>query len=95
MATPTVPVTPEQSAAKIQALLNAPAGTPPAGVLSNFDDPSNMSGKVIFTITFCMAVATLAVTMRMYAKLILVRSLAYEDCECLNDLATQFMAHEV
>lgn len=94
MATPTVPATPEQSEAKIQALLNAPAGKPPAGVLPNFHDPSNMNGTIIFTVTFCMTIATLAVTMRMYAKLFLVRSMAYEDCEWLNDLPTQFIAHE-
>lgn len=92
MATSTGPVISEQSAAKIQALLNGPAGPPPSGVLPNFENPPNLNSEIIFTLTFCMAIATIAVLMRMYAKLFLIRSMAYEDCEYLNIPSVKFRA---
>lgn len=86
MAILTGPVTSEQSAAKIRALLNGAAGPPPSGVLPNF----NLNSEIIFTLTFCMTIATIAVLMRMYAKLFLIRSMAYEDCQYLNIFPVTF-----
>lgn len=83
MATPTITLTPEQSMAALQRLLNGPAATPPAGVTPDFDDPPNQRLFVIAILVLCLTFSTLAVLMRMYTKLFLVRSLVPEDCECL------------
>ena len=69
----------QQLQAETQALLDGPAGTPPVGVLPTFDDSRNMNIAVI--VGLCLASATLLVLMRMYTKLFLLRSRAYEDCE--------------
>ena len=92
MASLTGSVSPEQSAAKVHGLLNGPAGTPPPGLLPNFQDPPNLNSALIFTVTICMAVATVVVVMRMYTKLFLIRSVAYEDCELLNTPQSQHLA---
>lgn len=72
MATPTT--------APIQTLLNGPAGTPPAGVVPNFQDPPNLNAFLILTLTLVLTFGSLAVLMRMYTKLFIIRSVAYEDC---------------
>ena len=69
---------PTQAQAKIQALLNGPAGTPPVGVLPTLDNSSNMATPL--TIILCLTSATLLVLLRMYTKLFILRSIAYEDC---------------
>lgn len=94
MASSTSPWTSEQSAAKIQALLKGPAGPPPSGVLLSFDNPPNLNSEIIFTLTLCMAITTIAVLMRMYTKLFLIRSMAYEDCEYLNIFSVTFRADQ-
>ncbi|KAF6239921.1 hypothetical protein HO173_001529 [Letharia columbiana] len=71
MATPTT--------APIQTLLNGPAGTPPAGVVPNFQDPPNLNAFLILTLTLVLTFGSLAVLMRMYTKLFIIRSVAYED----------------
>jgi len=65
---------------KILALLNGPAGIRPSGVAPNLDNPPNANAFIIPTITVCIVASTLAVTIRLYAKLFLIRSMAYEDC---------------
>ena len=79
MATPTTMPTPEQ----LQAILDGPAGTPPAGVMPNFDDPPNLDTVVAVALTLCVTFATSAVFTRMYTKRFLIRAWAYEDCETL------------
>ncbi len=76
MATVTTTPTPEQ----LQALLNGPAGKPPAGVLPNFQNPPNLNAFLILTLTLVLTFGTLAILMRMYTKLFIIRSVAYEDC---------------
>ena len=71
----------------MQALLNGPAGTPPVGVLPNFDDLPNKYTPVTVTVSFCLVSATLLVLMRMYTKLFIIRSRAYEDCESHGGLS--------
>ena len=65
-------------------ILNGPAGTPPAGVISNFDNPPNLDVYLNLTLILCLILASLAVFTRMYTKILLVRSVGYEDCECSN-----------
>ena len=77
MTIPTTSLSPEQ----LQQLLDGPAGTPPVGVIPNFDNPSNLDTYLILTISACMTFATVAVLLRMYTKIFITRSLANEDCK--------------
>ena len=77
MATLTTALTPEL----VQSILNGPAGTPPVGVTPNFDNPPNTNRFVIITLVFCVLLASLAVLVRMYTKIFLIRSIEYEDCK--------------
>ena len=79
MTAPSTSLSPEQ----LQSLLNGPAGTPPVGVIPNFNDPANLDAYVILTISVCMFLATVVVLLRMYTKLYITRSLAKEDCKLL------------
>ena len=69
------------SSQELEALLNGPAGPPPPGVRPNFDDPANLNTLVISTLTLCLTIAALAVLMRSYTKIFLIRSWDYEDCK--------------
>ena len=81
MADPGTNRTAEQSLEELQALLNGPAGTPPAGVRPDFINPPNLDVFVTLTVAICVSLATLALLIRMYTKVYLVRLTAYEDCE--------------
>ena len=74
---------PSMSPEQLQRLLSGPAGTPPVGVIPNFNDPANLDTYVILTITVCMTLATVVVLLRMYTKIFITRSLANEDCKLL------------
>ncbi|KAL8784312.1 MAG: hypothetical protein Q9195_009091 [Heterodermia aff. obscurata] len=63
----------------ILALLNGPAGAPPAGVRPNLDNPPNLNTASIAAIAVCEAFSALAVMIRLYTKLFLIRSTTYED----------------
>lgn len=82
MATPTTTLTHEQSMVALEALLNGPAAPPPAGLTSDFTDPANLHLVGTVVLIICLTLSTLAVLMRMYTKLFVVRSLAPEDCKC-------------
>lgn len=75
MTTPTTAPTSE----KLQALLNGPASTPPAGVVPNSHNPPNLYAFLIVTLTLALTFGTLAILTRMYTKLFIIRSIAYED----------------
>jgi len=66
---------------KMLVLLNGPADVPPVGVVPNFDNPPDLNAIIISTITACTVASTLAVTIRLYSKLLLIRSIALEDCK--------------
>ena len=81
MAAPTQSLTPEQSQAAFQTLLNGPAGLPPAGVLPNFENPpQNLASVFRVTAALALSFATVAVVIRVYTKRCLIRSMGYEDC---------------
>ena len=81
MAAPTQSLTPSQSHAAIQALLNGPAVLPPAGVLSNFENPpKNLFSVFLAIAALTLSFATVAVVIRVYTKRCLIRSIGYEDC---------------
>ncbi|CAF9943345.1 MAG: hypothetical protein ALECFALPRED_011123 [Alectoria fallacina] len=79
MASSTTAVTPEQAQAALQTLLEGPAMSPPAGRIPNFHDPPNLDAFVALTIALCVAFGTLAVVLRMYTKVFILRALAWED----------------
>ena len=54
--------------------------TPPAGGISNFHDPPNLDLFVALTLALCIGTGTLAVALRMYTKVFILRVLAWEDC---------------
>lgn len=53
--------------------------SPPPGVLPDFHDPPNLDVFVALTITLCVTIATVAVLLRMYTKVFILRALAWED----------------
>lgn len=81
MASATTDITPEQAQAALRTLLERPAMSPPAGVMPNLHNPVNLDVYVVVTITLCVAFATVAVLLRMYTKIFILRVLAWEDCE--------------
>lgn len=64
----------------LQAKLNGPAMAPPPGVTPNFIDPPNLRHIVVLVLTLCMSFSTVAILMRMYTKLFILRKTAFEDC---------------
>ena len=89
---------PEQAQAALRKLLEGPAMSPPTGMISNFQDPSNLDVFIALTITLCVTFGTLAVLLRMYTKLFILRALAWEDCklpsfilpDCSHDFTNLF-----
>ncbi|CAD6593760.1 MAG: hypothetical protein ASARMPRED_007916 [Alectoria sarmentosa] len=79
MASSTTAMTPEQAQAALQTLLEGPAMSPPAGTIPNFHDPPNLDAFVALTIALCVTFGTLAVVLRMYTKVFILRALAWED----------------
>lgn len=69
------------SSEQLQMVLDGPAESPPAGIVPNFKNPANLNALIALTTTLCMTFGTLAVLIRMYTKVFLIRSLAYEDCK--------------
>lgn len=87
MAAPSPYQSPEQMKAE---LLNGPAARPPLGVVPNFVDPTTLNAAVITVVSICVTIGTFAVFIRSYTKLVLIKSIAYEDCKfefsCLSPL---------
>ena len=82
-------MSPEQTQAALRTLLEGPAMSPPVGVVPNFEDPANLDVYVTLTITLCVAFSTVAVVLRMYTKVFILRVLAWEDC------GFYFLSHDV
>lgn len=77
MATSIATPTPGQ----LQTLLDGPAVPPPAGIIPNLVHPPNIDTVCYLTFSLCVSFAGLAVIIRVYTKRVLIRSIAYEDCE--------------
>ena len=82
-------MSPGQGQASLRILLEGPAVSPPAGVVSNFDDPANLDIYVTLYNTLYIALATVAVISRMYTKVLILRVLAWEDC------GFYFLTHDI
>ena len=74
-------MSPEQVQSAMQTLLNGPAGQPPAGVVPNFANPPNLVTLNIAVVAIGLTITTLTVSARVFTKLSLIRSVAYEDCK--------------
>lgn len=64
----------------LEDILNGPADAPPNGTTSNFDrhPPHNTEGYAVAGV--CVALTTLAVGLRAYARIGLVKEVHFEDC---------------
>lgn len=63
-----------------QTKLNGPAMAPPSGVIPNFVDPPNIEHVIILVLVLCVVLQTLALLMRIYTKVFIIRKMAVEDC---------------
>ena len=92
MASPANATSLEQAQAALRGLLERPAMSPPAGIVPNFHDPPNLDSLVALTLTLCIGIGTLAVALRMYTKVFILRVLAWEDCGSIP-LSYNFSGH--
>ncbi|KAI1419417.1 hypothetical protein F5Y12DRAFT_778033 [Xylaria sp. FL1777] len=60
-------------------LLAGPALVPPAGAVANFENPPNENGIAHATFVICLLFATFSFLVRMYARLVGLRSVKVED----------------
>ena len=84
MTNSTAGTSPTQVQAELRTLLEGPAMSPPAGVIPDFDHAPNLDIYVAMTITLCVIFATLAVLLRIYTKVFILRVLAWEDCRFIS-----------
>ena len=62
--------------------LNGPGIEPPLGVKSNFEHPSeNYQNLVLMTLILCLSLSTVFVGLRVYIRVILIKSVQWEDCK--------------
>ena len=66
--------------AQLQALLDGPAGSPPPGVIPNFVDPPSIYPQIIVTLVLTLSISTLALVIRTYTKLRVIKAWHLEDC---------------
>ena len=83
MADSSAPPSADEIQAKMQALLNGPAGVPPLGTVPNFENPANLEYITNPVLVLCLTVATIAVILRTYTRFFLIRSASLEDCTLL------------
>ena len=83
MSTPT-PSSAQQQQADLQPLLNGPAHPPPPGVQSNFVDPPTLDGVILANKIICMVVGGVAVLIRLYTRVMLIKSINLEDCRSFS-----------
>ncbi|KAI1425929.1 hypothetical protein F5Y12DRAFT_713809 [Xylaria sp. FL1777] len=63
----------------IATIREAPAATPPPGVIPNYDNPPNDNGLATAVIIASIAITTFAVIIRFYAKVFCMRRVRLED----------------
>ena len=72
---------PEQTQAALRTLLQGPAASPPAGVIPNLDNPANLDIYITLCHTLSIFLTTMAILLRIYTKVFILRVLAWEDCK--------------
>lgn len=58
-----------------------PGLKPPPGVTPNFVNPDNYQGSIIAIIVICLTPATIVTAVRVYTKLVIIKSFGLEDCK--------------
>ena len=61
-------------------IYTTPAGLPPPGVVPNLVHPLYLHTLSQFTLVLCLAVSTIAVALRIFTKVYLMRKFRGEDC---------------
>lgn len=64
---------------QIEALLDGPAGPPPPGVVPNLENPPNKQSVGRGLLLTCLCLATVAVILRLYTKVIIMRQFRASD----------------
>ena len=72
---------PEQTLAALRTLLEGPAASLPAGAVPITDNTSNLNIYIILCNSLGITFTTVAIVLRMYTKVFILRMLAWEDCE--------------
>lgn len=62
-------------------LLNGPAGVPPAGTISQLDNPPNQKTTTHVVPILSIVLVSLLVAMRMYTTMFVTRRVGVADCE--------------
>ena len=63
---------------------NLPAGTPPAGVIPNFDHPHSRAFEVRTGMGICIGITSVLVLLRVYVKLAVTHLWGWDDCESIE-----------
>lgn len=59
--------------------MDMPAMTPPPGVDPNFDNPHNQNTMALAVMSVCLAVSTIAIALRLYARCAVVQVVQWQD----------------
>ena len=60
---------------------NIPALAPPAGVLSNFNNPVSLAPSLVAVNAIFLSLMVIAVTIRIYSRRFIVHALGWDDCK--------------
>ena len=83
------PIEPQHYAARRQVDMTTmsssliPITPPPAGHVSNFDNPSSIAMRITITNAICLSLSVTAVALRMYVRRRLVGAVGADDCKCI------------
>jgi hypothetical protein len=65
-------------------LSQIPAGQPPAGQVSNLENPTTRGYMITTCNIICLVIVCIVVAMRMWTRIRIVKSLWWDDCEFLS-----------
>ena len=68
---------------------NLPIGTPPPGVVANFDNPPSRAHELYIGMGICITVAAVLLALRMYAKVVVTHTSGWDDSEIHHMILTQ------
>ena len=72
----------------------APATTPPAGVMPDFDREEPLRYVLLATVSVCIVVCTVTMTLRLMARFFILKVADWSDCTC-NDKESLCMQNEL
>jgi hypothetical protein len=72
------------SPAQQQTVLDGPALPPPEGMQSNFDNPPSFNTGGYIVVSFCLAISTAFVFIRIYSRAFLTKQFRIEECKYLT-----------